>query len=207
MGSDVEDCIAGLLRACKFDLEKARHGIVVLDEIETVSQESFIKEQPATLPNFYCFRGAGTENRHMASWFKSQGVPVVWYPLSTPSDEDSECAGMSDVILLTGRESIGARPVEGVAGSLFILTLGKYGLLYRLRDGAWSFLHLNSDVECDFDKATDYIAASVAFDLFRGGGAFESLQEDETENILSNAMHFVMDAVQEHRLYYGLSDE
>ena len=34
VGSDVEDCLAGLLRACDYDLEKAEHGIVVLDEID-----------------------------------------------------------------------------------------------------------------------------------------------------------------------------
>ncbi len=34
VGSDVEDCIGGLLRMCKYDLDKARHGIVVLDEID-----------------------------------------------------------------------------------------------------------------------------------------------------------------------------
>lgn len=34
VGSDVEDCICGLLRMCKFDVEKAQHGIVVLDEID-----------------------------------------------------------------------------------------------------------------------------------------------------------------------------
>ena len=34
VGSDVEDCIAGLLRACNYNLEQAQHGIVVLDEID-----------------------------------------------------------------------------------------------------------------------------------------------------------------------------
>ena len=34
VGSDVEDCIVGLLRASRYDLEKAQHGIVVLDEID-----------------------------------------------------------------------------------------------------------------------------------------------------------------------------
>ena len=34
VGSDVEDCIGGLLRMCKYDVEAARHGIVVLDEID-----------------------------------------------------------------------------------------------------------------------------------------------------------------------------
>lgn len=34
VGSDVEDCIGGLLRACKYDIEKAKHGIVVLDELD-----------------------------------------------------------------------------------------------------------------------------------------------------------------------------
>lgn len=34
VGSDAESCIAGLLRTCGYDVEKARHGIVVLDEID-----------------------------------------------------------------------------------------------------------------------------------------------------------------------------
>lgn len=34
VGSDVEDCIGGLLRACNYDVDKARRGIVVLDEID-----------------------------------------------------------------------------------------------------------------------------------------------------------------------------
>lgn len=34
VGSDVEDCIGGLLRACKYDVDKAQRGIVVLDEID-----------------------------------------------------------------------------------------------------------------------------------------------------------------------------
>lgn len=34
VGSDVEDCIGGLLRACRYDVEKAKHGIVVLDELD-----------------------------------------------------------------------------------------------------------------------------------------------------------------------------
>ena len=34
VGSDVEDCLAGLLRSCNYDVAKASHGIVVLDEID-----------------------------------------------------------------------------------------------------------------------------------------------------------------------------
>ena len=40
VGSDVEDCIAGLLRSCNFDVEKAQHGIVVLDEIDKNAAQS-----------------------------------------------------------------------------------------------------------------------------------------------------------------------
>lgn len=36
VGSDVEDCLAGLLRICNYDLEKAQMGIVVLDEIDKI---------------------------------------------------------------------------------------------------------------------------------------------------------------------------
>lgn len=34
VGSDVEDCLAGLLRSCNYDVQKASRGIVVLDEID-----------------------------------------------------------------------------------------------------------------------------------------------------------------------------
>lgn len=34
VGSDVEDCLAGLLRACNYDVARAEHGIVVLDELD-----------------------------------------------------------------------------------------------------------------------------------------------------------------------------
>ncbi len=34
VGSDVEDCLAGLLRACDYDVASAERGIVVLDELD-----------------------------------------------------------------------------------------------------------------------------------------------------------------------------
>ena len=34
VGSDVEDCVCGLLRMCNYDLKKTQRGIVVLDEID-----------------------------------------------------------------------------------------------------------------------------------------------------------------------------
>ena len=34
VGSDVEDCIGGLLRMCQYDVDRTQHGIVVLDEID-----------------------------------------------------------------------------------------------------------------------------------------------------------------------------
>jgi len=38
VGSDVEDCLAGLLRQCSYDLDKARIGIVVLDEGDKIAK-------------------------------------------------------------------------------------------------------------------------------------------------------------------------
>ena len=39
VGSDVEDCLVGLLRMCNYDVERAQMGIVVLDEIDKVAKE------------------------------------------------------------------------------------------------------------------------------------------------------------------------
>lgn len=38
VGSDVEDCIAGLLRACNYNVKKAERGIVMLDEIDKIAK-------------------------------------------------------------------------------------------------------------------------------------------------------------------------
>ena len=40
VGSDVEDCLAGLLRACNYDMEKAKRGIVVLDEGDKIAKRT-----------------------------------------------------------------------------------------------------------------------------------------------------------------------
>lgn len=40
VGSDVEDCLAGLLRACNYDVRKAEMGIVMLDEIDKIAKAS-----------------------------------------------------------------------------------------------------------------------------------------------------------------------
>ena len=39
VGSDVEDCLAGLLRACNYDMERARRGIVMLDEGDKIARK------------------------------------------------------------------------------------------------------------------------------------------------------------------------
>ena len=39
VGSDVEDCLAGLLRACNYDIEKAKRGIVMLDEGDKIARK------------------------------------------------------------------------------------------------------------------------------------------------------------------------
>lgn len=38
VGSDVEDCLAGLLRSCNYNVDKARCGIVVLDEGDKIAK-------------------------------------------------------------------------------------------------------------------------------------------------------------------------
>lgn len=37
VGSDVEECITGLLRECDYDIQKAQRGIVMLDEIDKIA--------------------------------------------------------------------------------------------------------------------------------------------------------------------------
>lgn len=39
VGSDVEDCLAGLLRSCNYDMLRARRGIVMLDEGDKIAKK------------------------------------------------------------------------------------------------------------------------------------------------------------------------
>lgn len=39
VGSDVEECLVGLLRACDFDINKAEYGIVMLDEGDKIAKK------------------------------------------------------------------------------------------------------------------------------------------------------------------------
>ena len=39
VGADVEDCLAGLLRTCNYNLEKAKKGIVMLDEGDKIAKK------------------------------------------------------------------------------------------------------------------------------------------------------------------------
>lgn len=39
VGSDVEDCLVGLLRACNYDVERAENGIVMLDEGDKIAKK------------------------------------------------------------------------------------------------------------------------------------------------------------------------
>lgn len=39
VGSDVEDCLVGLLRSCDYNLEAAEHGIVMLDEGDKIARK------------------------------------------------------------------------------------------------------------------------------------------------------------------------
>ena len=39
VGSDVEDCIVGLLRSCNYDIEMAEHGIIILDEGDKIAKK------------------------------------------------------------------------------------------------------------------------------------------------------------------------
>ena len=40
VGSDVEDCLAGLLRSCNYDIKRAQIGIVMLDEIDKTAKKA-----------------------------------------------------------------------------------------------------------------------------------------------------------------------
>ena len=112
VGSDVEDCVGGLLRMCKYDLEKAQHGIVVLDEIDkNASREAgkFLRardQAPAFvekltsefIPDFYFFDSPVAGHRYIARELRTMGTTVYFEPSGISTKADMESVSRSDII-------------------------------------------------------------------------------------------------------------
>ena len=170
----------------------------LLPALKTLEVETITKADPDDvlsefIPDSYIFSSPDTDHLRMASNLRACGTTVLWRPSPLEADSYTDCAGVSDIILLIGGDPADTRLADCAAGKLFVRTLGKHGLLYRFRDGAWMTLRRTSDDDIDFDAAADRIAADIIHELARTGKPFEALEDKDVEKILTGAIDYLVE--------------
>ena len=146
------------------------------------------------IPDFYCFGLLDDARRQMASELRRSGTKVLWLPSRLGGDRDAESTALSDVILLRGGSPTDFHTLEGTAGKLLVQTLGKFGLLYRFRDGSWKTLRLTTGDDVDFDATSTWIAAGIIDGIVQVGKDFGELTDEDIDIILHEMVRLSVDA-------------
>lgn len=133
--------MGGLLRLCKYDLEKAQHGIVVLDEIDkNASREAgkFLRardQAPAFvekltsefIPDFYFFDSPAAGHRYIARELRTMGTTVYFEPSGISTKADMESVSRSDIIKFSDENVPDVSFADVFKNKLFVQTCAKTG--------------------------------------------------------------------------------
>lgn len=160
---------------------------------EVSTENEPVKATSEFIPDFYCFGSLADDRRQMASELRMSGTRVLWLPSPLGVNSDAESAALSDIILLRGGTPTDFRTLEGTADKLLVQTLGKFGLLYRFRDGSWKTLRLTSGEEVDFDTTATWIAAGIVDGIARAEKAFEELEDEDIDALLHEMVRLSLD--------------
>lgn len=163
-------------------------------DAEIITQTDSVRILSEFIPDFYCFSRLDDERRLMASELRISGTKVLWLPSRLGGDRDAESTALSDVILLRGGSPTDFLTLEGTAGKLLVQTLGKYGLLYRFRDGDWKTQRLTTGEDVDFDATATWIAAGIIDGIVQMGKAFEELNDEDIDILLHEMVRLSVDA-------------
>ena len=163
-------------------------------EAEIITQTDPVRILSEFIPDFYCFSHLDDDRRKMASELRISGTKVLWLPSRLGGDRDAESTALSDVILLRGGSPTDFQALEGTAGKLLVQTLGKYGLLYRFRDGDWKTQRQTTGEDVDFDATATWIAAGIIDGIVQVGKAFEELTDEDIDILLHEMVRLSVDA-------------
>lgn len=161
---------------------------------EVSTETEPVKATSEFIPDFYCFGSLDDSRRQMATELRTIGTIVLWLPPRLELNSDAESAALSDIILLHGGSPTDFHTLEGTADKLLVQTLGKFGLLYRFRDGSWKTLRLTSGEDIDFDATVTWIAAGIVDGIARAEKAFEELEEEDIDSLLQEMVRLSLDA-------------
>ena len=160
---------------------------------EVSTETDPVKATSGFIPDFYCFSTLDDGRRQMASELRMYGTRVLWLPSQLGAASDAESSSLSDLILLRGGSPTDFRTLAGTADKLLVQTLGKFGLLYRFRDGSWKTLRHTSGEDIDFDTTVTWIAAGIIDGIARADKSFEELEDEDIDSLLQEMVRLSLD--------------
>ena len=153
---------------------------------------SFVKELTSEfIPDFYFFDSPAAGHRYIAKELRTLGTTVCFEPSVISTNADLECVSISDIIKFSDENVPDTSFADSFSDKLFVQTLGKDGLRYKLRDGEWRKLPgLPNDNVVDTEGAGDCVTAAIIYGITKTGRKIGELKEEEIVPILSDAQHF-----------------
>lgn len=143
------------------------------------------------VPEFYFFDNPAAGHRYIARELRRMGTTVYFEPNSVSTNADRECVELSDIVKFSGENIPDVSFADGFRDKLFIQTLGKDGLRYKLREGEWKTIPgVPCDIVVDTEGAGDCTTAIIIADMGWNGLRVEDLEETRLVRILEKAQRF-----------------
>ena len=148
------------------------------------------------IPDFYFFDAPAAGHRYIARALRALGTTVYFEPDTVATNADLECVALSDIIKFSDENVPDTAFADGYGDKLFIQTLGKDGLRYKLCDGAWKALPgIPNDNVVDTEGAGDWTTAAIIYGIVQSGKPFTELTEEDLVHILTEAQRFASEKV------------
>ena len=143
------------------------------------------------IPDFYFFDSPAAGHRHIARELRTRGATVYFEPAAVATKADLECVSLSHIVKFSAEEVPDTSFADAFTDKLFVQTLGRDGLRFKLRDGAWHTLPgVPNGHVVDTEGAGDCTTAAIICGIARSGKRFGELKEEDLVPILNDAQRF-----------------
>ena len=150
--------------------------------------EALIKE---FIPDFYFFDDPAAGHRYVARELRSRGTTVYFEPSAISTKADLECVSLSHIVKFSDENVPDTSFADAFKDKLFVQTMGKDGLRFKLRDGEWKSLPgVPNDNVVDTEGAGDHLTAGIIYGIVRTGKQFADLDLEDIIPILMEAQKY-----------------
>ena len=140
------------------------------------------------IPDCYFFDSPAAGHRYIARALREKGTMVYFEPSAVSTNADLECVALSDIIKFSNENVPDVTFADSFKDKLFVQTMGKDGLRYKLRDGEWKTLPpVPVDKIVDTEGAGDWTTATIIRHFCRFGFRVESIDEEDLIGLLNDA--------------------